>query len=207
MFSLNKNRFSRALAVLVFGLLIFLPDLASAQFANQGALPSYRQTYRVGLSLTTAASATDFLTIVGSATKTVAVTRAECNGIGSTAATPEIFALRRSTANTGGTSTTPAPTTMDTNNAAATAVVRAYTANPGALGTVVGSALNVARMPMPLAATGADLTRTNFINAGYTSQPVVLRGVAQTFALNGNGATLAAGAVVDCLIEWIEYQG
>lgn len=179
---------------------------AQAQFAPTPSQSRTYSTYRASVvALAPAASATDFLTVSGSASKTVAVTRLECNGIATTAATPDVVVIRRSTANLTGTSTSPTATPLDSNNAAATAVVRAYTVNPGTLGTLVG-ALGAAKLPLPLAATGADLSRTQFVGTQFgPSQPVTLRGVAQSVGLNGNAATLGTGAVLDCTIEWLEF--
>lgn len=178
---------------------------ALAQFQPPPSVSLTRPTYRAAIvGLVTAASATDFFTLTGSATKTVQVTRAECNGIASTAATPDVTALKRSTANLTGTSTSPTAVPLDSSSAAATAVARAYTVNPGTLGTLVGI-LNAAKVPLPLAATGADLARSNFANAVPPAQPVTLRGVTQVFALNGNAATLGTAAALDCMIEWIEF--
>lgn len=196
------------LKVLVTAALLTLGSLgaAMAQFQPTSVPPFQRPTYRAAVvALVTAATATDFITINGSATKTVQVTRAECNGIATTAATPDIIALKRSTANLTGTSTSPTGVPLDSASPAATAVVKAYTVNPGTLGTLVGN-IGAVKLPLPLAATGADLTRTNIIGVNIgPMQPVTLRGVAQTFALNGNAATLGTGAQVDCTLEWTEF--
>ncbi len=179
---------------------------AAAQFAPAPQQPATHATYRASVvALATAASATDFLTITGSATKTVAVRKVECTGIGSTAGTPDILGIKRSAANTGGTSTTPGVVPLDSNAAAGTAVVRAYTVNPSALGAAVGT-VRVEKLGLPLAATGAVMGKLDwdFGQNTYT-RPIILRGVAQTFALNGNAATLAAGAALDCSIEWTEF--
>lgn len=178
---------------------------ASAQFRPTPANPSESPTYRTSIvALVTAASATDFLTITGSATKTVVVKRIMCSGIGSTAGTADLQIVKRSTANTGGTSTTLTGVQLDSNDAAPTAVVRAYTVNPSALGTAVGS-IGAAKIGLPLAATGATMQQLTFDTQTMPrTKPIVLRGVAQTLALNGNAATLAAGASLACTVEWTE---
>lgn len=196
------------LKVLVTAALLTLGSLgaAMAQFQPTSNSALQRPTYRAAVvALATAASATDFITISGSATKTVQVTRLECNGIASTAATPDIVVLKRSTANTTGTSTSPTATPLDSASPAATAVVKAYTVNPGALGTLIGN-IGAVKLPLPLAATGADLTRTAMLGIGVgPMQPVTLRGAAQSVALNGNAATLGTGAALDCTAEWVEF--
>lgn len=191
-----------AFAVLALGLM----SPALAQFQPTPSNPSFRPTYRASVvGLVTAASATDIVAISGSATKTVQITRAECNGTSATGAvTSDITAIKRSTANTGGTSTTPTAVPMDSSSAAATAVVRAYTVNP-TVGTPVGTVAS-AKIPLPAPTTAGDLSRVALANYAPPAQPVTLRGVAQVWAINGNGATLGAGAVsLDCVVEWVEF--
>lgn len=195
------KRFGLGLAL---GLLV-LSTPALAQFQPTPGAKAFRPTYQASIAgLVTAASATDFFTIQGSATKLVTVTSLECYGTATTAATADILLIKRSAANTTGTSTSPAGVPLDSNSAAATAVVKAYTANPGALGTAVGT-IGSAKLGLPLPATGAAIQRLQFLlGEGPFVQPVVLRGVAQTLALNGNAATLGTGAQVNCSVTWTE---
>lgn len=195
---------TRAMLAIAIGLLSVVS--AHAQFAPTPTSSRTTPTYRASVvALATAASATDFLTITGSATKTVQVTALECNGVATTAATPDVVVVKRSTANLTGTSTSPTAVPLDSRSAAATAVVRAYTVNPGTLGTLVGN-VGAVKMPLPLAATGADLARSQFVGSRIgPAQPVTLVGAAQVLGLNGNAATLGAGAALDCTIEWIEF--
>jgi hypothetical protein len=196
-----KNRiFGLALA-----LVTLFPAAALAQFIQPPNSTTLYPTYRAAITgLVTAASATDFFTIQGSATKTVYVTDMRCSGIGSTAGTPDIQVVKRSAANTTGTSTSPTVVPLDSQNAAGTAVVKAYTANPGALGAIVG-VVDSYKLALPLAATGSEMQvgATDFLQSRFT-QPIILRGVAQTLALNGNAATLAAGASLNCSATWFE---
>lgn len=185
--------------------LVLLATPVLAQFQPSPSTPLQRPTYRAAIvGLVTAATATDFLTITGSASKAVQVTRMECNGIATTAATPDIVVVKRSTANLTGTSTSPTAVSLDSNNPAATAVVRAYTVNPGTLGTLVGN-IGAAKLPLPVATTGADLSRTQFVGSVPPAQPVTLRGATQVVGLNGNAATLGTAAALDCTVEWVEY--
>lgn len=178
---------------------------AFAQFAPTPKDGSVRPTYRASVTgLVTAATATDFLTISGSSTKTVIVKKIMCSGIATTAATADIQVIKRSTANTGGTSTAPTATPLDSSSAAATASVKAYTVNPSALGTSVG-VIAADKLALPLAATGAAMQRLTYEFGSLPfTQSVILRGAAQTLSLSGNAATLGTGAAVDCSIEWIE---
>lgn len=177
-------------------------QMALAQFAPTpspaATTPAYRATV---IQLATAASATDFLTITGAANKVITIQRIECSGIATTAGTPSVVLVKRSTANSGGTSTTPTVVKLDSSNPAASAVVRAYTVNP-TTGTLVGN-LGSTRLALPLAATGAALQQLVYVNT-LGSGPLRLKSASEVVALNGNGATLAAGAALDCTIEWTE---
>jgi len=178
---------------------------AMAQFQPTPSPKAFRPTYQATfVGLVTAASATDIVTIQGSATKIVSVTEFSCTGISTTVGTADLLLIKRSTANTTGTSTTATNVPNDSASPAATAVVKGYTANPGALGTAVGT-LRSGKLALQLATTGLALTplRWQFGDSPY-EQPIVLRGVAQTLALNGNAATLAAGASLDCNVTWTE---
>jgi hypothetical protein len=67
-----------------------------------------RATFSVGAAgITPAATATDILTLYGSGTKTVRVSRIKISGTATSGATADILLVRRSTANSGGTATNP----------------------------------------------------------------------------------------------------
>lgn len=159
-----------------------------------------RATYSAAsLGLTPAATATDFFQIVGSASKTVRVTRVQISGLATAAATNDIQLVKRTAANTGGTSASVSIAQHDSNSAAPSATVNSYSANPSALGAGVairGEKLN-------LGAAGAagvivwDFTTRN-------SQGLVLRGVAQSLNLNWNGAAVPSGTLLDIDVEWTE---
>lgn len=88
--------------------------------------------------LVPAASATDILTIIGSASKTIKVFEVRLMGSAGSAGSQEFDLIKRSTLDTGGTSTTATNVSFDSTNAAPTVVIKAYTANPSALGTSLG---------------------------------------------------------------------
>lgn len=172
------------------------------QFVTQ--LQSQRPTYSISVTgLATAASATDFLTVTGATGITTRITFAQCSGIATTVGTADIVALKRSTANTGGTSSAPTVVPHDANSAAGASTVLAYTANP-TTGTLVGN-VRAGKLGLPLATTGA-VNGSLIWDFGTRpgTQEVVLRAATQVFALNGAGATLAAGAALDCNVEWTE---
>jgi hypothetical protein len=162
--------------------------------------PSLKATYSAVINgLAVAATATDIFTIKGSGTKTVKVTQISISGVAGTAITVPVDLLLRSTADTGGTSTTPTLVKHDSTNAAATAVVNAYTVNP-TTGTLVGS-IRSERVTFPLTAVAPAKTVYDF-GVG-PSQPIVLRGAAEQLCINLNAATVSA-SLINISIEFTE---
>lgn len=159
-----------------------------------------KATYCVGIiGITPAATPTDIVTIYGSGSKTIRVTRIEVSGMATAAATVDLQLIRRSTADTGGTSTNPAAVAHDTNNPGATAVVTLYSANPTlgtGVGTVRGGKLNLG------AAGAAGSLIWDF--GTRNGQGMVLRTAAQGLAINWNGAAVPSGGVLCASIEWVE---
>lgn len=178
---------------------------ASAFAQTQNVQPIRRPTYSmVASAIAPAASATDFVTLTGSATKTIWVHEAGCSGTSTAAATHVIVALKRSTANSGGTSAALTEVPHDSSMSAATATGLSYTANP-TTGTLVGNVgAQMLTTSEAASLTGnAGLVRFQFGEDGWT-QPLVLRGTSQVFALNGAGASFASGTALTCWVTWSE---
>lgn len=161
---------------------------------------STRTTYSAAVAaLAPASSATDIFTITGSSTKTVRIMSISITGTQTTAAQRDIILLRRSTANSGGTSSVVAITSHDPQSAPATAVVRSYTANP-TLGTLVGRV----RARKLLVSTTSGTSGEFAVDFGTRpSQAMVLRGEGQVFAVNLNGITSTGGSF-NISVEWTE---
>jgi len=185
-----------------------LYDSAGRELSTQG-----KQTFMIASTFTPAATPTDLVIIEGSATKTIRIVRIKIITTNTAAGSQQFFLIKRSTADTTGTfvsAGTPVP--LDSTNAAAT-VNRAghFTANPGALGTAVGT-MNIIRAASPVAIpatfagivdeAGYDLL-DHYVNS-QLDQLVTLRGVAQTLAINFNGAALVAGQTHAYTIVWVE---
>lgn len=162
----------------------------------------YSNTYSATIvGLVAANLATDIFTITGSATKTIKVTKVLVSATQSNVANANILLLRRSTANTGGTSTAPTASLHDTSNASATATVLAYTANP-TLGTSAGT-IRAIKAWVPTATSGmASIIEWDF-GRQRNSQEITLRGTSQVLAVNLNATTLA-GNSFNISIEWRE---
>lgn len=160
-----------------------------------------KATYSAGvIGFTPAATATDFWQIIGSATKTVRVTRLSISGLATAAASIALQLFKRTTASTAGSPSAVTAAQHDSNDATPTAVVNTFGANPSALGTSGGV---VRAQKLNLGAAGAagqlvwDFTTRN-------SRGLVLRGVAQQLALNWNGAAVPAGTVLEIDVEFTE---
>lgn len=167
-------------------------------------LDGSRQTYSIAVNgLTLATSPTDIFTLQGSASKTIRVLKIELN-VSTTNGGAVYFdpaLLRRSAANTGGTTVTDTATLFDTNNNAATATAVHYTANPTALGTSVGTGFRATR---EAAANGSGIVGdVNWEFGLLPGQAIVLRGTSQYIAINLGGTTIQ-GAVASFSVTWTE---
>lgn len=180
---------------------------AAAQFDSNGRLlvsdasvDGYKKTYLASIvGLVPPATPTDIFTITGSATTTVRITRIFLTGTQTTAAQRDILLIKRSTANTAGTSTAPTRIPLDANDAAATATVLAYTANP-TLGTGIGT-LYSRKMQISTVSLLGDTLELAF--GAESGKCVVLRGIAQVLAVNLNSVT-SAGNLFNVTVEWTE---
>ena len=148
---------------------------------------------------TPGATPQDVFTITGSATKVVRVTRLTISTVQTTAGMNAWLLVKRSTANTGGTSVAETAIPIDDSYPAATAVVRRYTANPTA-GTLIGS-LWSGRIPSPAPATALAMTEKCLFDG---REAVILTGTTDVLAWNFNGAALPAGLSVQASVWWTE---
>ena len=152
-------------------------------------------------SVNAPASATDVFEIAGSASKIIKVRAVILSGTETTSAQVIAKLVKRSTANSGGTSATLTNVPFDSSSAAATAVCKSYTANP-TTGTPVGDLLAV-RFSLPSAATSSPIEQVFSFSNGSLDFPVVLHGTAQTLAVNFNGVTLTGNSLC-CTFIWTE---
>lgn len=145
------------------------------------------------------ATATDYFTLVGSGTKVVRVRRIGISGFATGAISKSVQLIKRTAANTGGTTAQPSIAQHDSNDAAPTAVVNTYSVIPGAL----GAGVVIRSHKLNLGATGAAGSVV-WDFGGVNGKGLVLRGIAQCLALNGNGVAIAAGTLLDIWVEWTE---
>jgi len=156
--------------------------------------------------VTTATTATDIFTITGSATKLIKIVRIYVAANATASSYQSIELIKRSTVNTGGTSTTLSNINYDSTDIAGTAVVRSYTANP-TLGTTVGR-IGLKRLYIS-ALTNANNGQYGGNNSiefsydGMSAKHIALRSDSEVLAINLNGTTIA-GSSFDIFIEWTE---
>lgn len=155
--------------------------------------PSRKTTYVcVVPKFTPIASATDMVQIYGSGTKTIKILLVELNYVATTTASSnDFYLIKRSTANTGGTATTPTALSLDSNNAASTAVVKYYASgsNP-TTGTTVANLMMASLNPTYTnVASGLPAWQVlyDWRNGG---QACTLRGTGEGLVLNNNSQTL-----------------
>ncbi len=177
-------------------------------YNTDGTANVQKATYRSSTIIPLVAAVTvnvPIFYIIGSASKTITVKRITVSGMTLTAVGYfAINAEKLSTASTGGTSTTLASVPLDTNFAAPTAVVKAYTVAP-TKGSLVGTIASWrALWQATVAAAGGvtDYYTYNFGDMGDT-KGVVLRGVAQELALTFP-VVLASAGTLSIDIEWTE---
>lgn len=153
------------------------------------------------VGLVVANTPTDIFTITGSSTKTIRITFVEITGTETNATVRDVVLLKRSTANSGGTSTTQTAVASDSNNAAATATVRAYTVNP-TLGTLVGN-IRARKADIDITSKSGPIELVSWVFGERPSQAIVLRGTSEVVSVNLNSIT-SAGNSFDVGIEWTE---
>lgn len=141
----------------------------------------------VASGLSVAASATDILTINGSATKKVAVHEIVVNGSATTAINTPVSIIRRSTAGSGGTSAALTIVRRDLADSTATATAQSFTANP-TVGTAVGT----------IASKNCHFNTATTVSGGATftfNPPVILGDASATLAVSLGGVTVAGGSL------------
>lgn len=161
---------------------------------------STKATYRLAGFVTPAATPTDVITITGSGTKTVRIVSITIAPVATAAGTVDVLLIRRSSANSGGTSSTPTIGKSDINDGNATAVGTVYTANAATLGTTVS---NVGARKANFTTSGS-LTPAQWFFSDKNDKAVVLRGTTDILAINGNGDTLLTGEAWAYDIVWTE---
>jgi hypothetical protein len=150
------------------------------------------------------ATPSDTAGICGSGTKVIRVFSAKLSGTATAATVSRFVLLKRSTASSPF-SVTDTAVAHDSNDAACTATVGHYTANPASPGTLIG---NVRSDFLLLPATGSVASQDvyeGFPDSAYIGmKPVTLRGTGQCLYFNFAGAALPAGSSWSADFTWTE---
>jgi len=177
--------------------------VASDQSTITVSTDSKKATYSAAfVGLVPAAATTDLVTITGSGTKTVRIIRMvlSTSTTSGSGISVNVSVVKRSSANSGGTSSNAVAVPHDSNNAAATATVAGYTANPTTLGTAVGP---IRAIRYSAITAGGNQNELTWEFGNRPSQAIVLRGTSQQLSINLNGASITGG-IADLSVEWTE---
>jgi hypothetical protein len=163
---------------------------------------SVKTTYSAVAANIALASGGVVVLLQGSATKTIRLKRAEVSGTLTTASAADVLILRYSSGPTGGTTTT-APTIVshDGNDAAATAVISAYSTPPNGGLTAIG-ALRERRIFLSTPTTLGSIAEWQF--GDKNDKAAILRGIGQYYGLALSNASAYTGASINLMLEWTE---
>lgn len=149
---------------------------------------------------TPGATPQDVFTITGSATRTVRVIRMGLSSLQATAGMNAWQVVKRSTANSVGTSAPVAKVPLDKAYPAATATVLQYTANPTA-GTLIGAVWSGS---VAAPATATAVGNTEKIIELSMGTFATLSGTTDVLAWNFNGVALPSGLSIAPWVMWTE---
>lgn len=168
------------------------------------SIDSAKKTYSAAIqAFATAGSATDVFTITAGATRVVRITRIAFSATTNANYIFSVLLIKRSTANTGGTSTSLTAVPHDSTDAAADATVKYYTANPAGLGTAVGTIRAAQFISNNQTTNPLTCQVLEWTFGDGPSKGIVLRGTTESLNVNLALATLATGAV-SIEVEWTE---
>lgn len=158
-----------------------------------------RKTYSSSFTFTPAATATDSIEIIGAASTSIQITKIIIGGIATAASALAASLIRRSTLDSGGTSTNQTIAKHEVTDANSAITIKLYSANP-TVGTTAGT-LRTFRIPL---GTATDPRAALTYTFGADSKPIILAGAAETLCLNFNGGAIPAGASIDFTVEYTE---
>lgn len=184
---------SGSVIALLKGIITKLAGVLSIDSESVKATYSFTNAYNI------ATAANLILQLQGSASKTIRLKLVEISATNATPGQIQARLVRYSTAATGGTAVAGTPRLHDTNDAAATAVIATYIADPTA-GTSVGNLAN------GFLTTGNGSTAPTLLRFEYgtrNDKAAVLRGTSDFFGIN-MAALPAAGTAVIVRLEWTE---
>jgi hypothetical protein len=147
----------------------------------------------------TASSTTDNAVLPGNATNTAYVTRIIVSCTQTTAGNVTLSLVKRSAADTSGTSASMTAVPDDANFSAAVSAPLSYTGTGPSVGTPVGS-VDTYQLGCMAAATASP---NDIYILDRRLKPIILRGTAQELAINFGGAI--SGGTITVTFEWQEF--
>ncbi len=167
-------------------------------------MTTYRSNYTYAAASTAfnpPATPSDCFTITGSATNNIYIIKMGISTVQTTLGTNQWFLVKRSAANTGGTSAAATVVPYNSANPAGTASVLQYTVNPVGLGAAVGKVWS-GYVDSPAPAGQGSGIEVDFVD--MFGQPLTLLSASEVLAWNFNGAALPAGLSVMAYAVWYE---
>lgn len=175
------------------------PDCGTDGLFHVAALPAMRPASYHANANFAASSTTDNSVLPGNASNTVLVTKVTVSCTQTTAGIVLMKVIKRSSADSGGTSASITAVPDDSNYTAAASAPLSYTSTGPTVGTAVG---NVDTYYLGCLASGTATANDIYI-LNLRQKPIVLRGTAQQLAVNFNNAALTGGNL-NVTFEWIE---
>jgi hypothetical protein len=169
-----------------------------------GDLPTYTTSVTQSVFV---AAATDVFCVNGSASKTIVVVRFDfgCTTTATTAQAMNISLHTHSAANTGSTPVTTNGVPHDLSDPTSSGTYTKYTVTNPTIGGDVGPVRQAYASCQGQGASAVDNGIPVLWDFGVdAAKAIVLRGVAQQFCLNFNGATLLAGLQATWAVTWTE---
>ena len=157
----------------------------------------------VNSAVTPAATATDVFVLSGAPGKKITIASVSIAGTANAASIYDVYLIKRSAPDTGGTATNPACTKMDSKDTTAGGVIGVYTANPTGLGASLGVIdADHIFLTAGTAPASAQTHRSWDFCQSDAKCPILYAG--EQFAVNFNGAAVPAGASMFISIVWME---
>lgn len=121
--------------------------------------------------------------------------------------TQPVALIKRSTATSGGTSTTPTPQKADSGDVNAQAVVTQWTTLPGGLGSSIGQIDSTTFTMTQGATTAVPQDRAVFNYEAVTVKPITLNNASEFLCVNFAAVATVASDRIDFEIWWTESTG
>lgn len=167
-----------------------------------------RATYAVRIAdVTPVALATDVLVLTGANGKILRISKISVSGSATAASLLDLYISKRTTLNSGGTSTVQTITKYDSLDPNPSGVVTLYSVNATSLGT--GSSLEGDKIYLPAQATPAgEPTHWLADYTGLEAKCPILRNANESISINLSGIqTIPPGTSLYLYIEWTEEFG